>query len=308
MEEKFRGSLIFAVMPAVGGDDREVVLLVRSIREFGGQFADNPVWVIIPNDIQLRVRTSKALQKENVRIIPFSAPDSALDFPFATKVYAASVVEGLARTENVDLLVWMDPDTIVIQEPSEFLLEKNYMLGCRPVQLTLISSPLSDPLDSFWSEIYQDCGVFEARVFGVVTTVDHRHIRANYNAGLLVLRPQLGLLNYWATHFDRLYRKPFFEPFYQHNILYKFFIHQCVLAGSILAKVTEDQIKEFSQEINYPVFNHPRVPDQYKAESWNSLIIARYDEYQFFSRSGWRGILSINEPLSEWLEAQLKAL
>lgn len=300
--------LVFATTPASGGDERELILLARSIRAFGGELAGCRLWVFVPGQLPLTARTQAALEAASVQLYPYSAPGTALGFPFAAKVYAAGAAEALASAEGADLLVWMDPDTILIQPPDEFLLEADRQLGCRPVQLMLISSPYDQPLDNFWTAVYRRCGVDEQAAFDVVTTVDQRRIRANFNAGLLVVRPAAGLLQRWASCFARLFPDPFFEPFYQRNILYKYFIHQCALAGCILAVLRREQIQDFSPWVNYPVFKHNKLPAELQADSWNRLVSARYDDYRFFWQADWQNILPMRPPISDWLPAQIEAL
>lgn len=300
--------LVFATTPATGGDERELILLARSIRAFGGWLAGNPVWVFFPQQLPLSARTQTALQEAGVEVRPYPSHGDALAFPFAAKVFAAGEAEALAESRGADLLVWMDPDTLLIQPPEEFLLDRARQLGCRPVQLTLISSPYDQPLDDFWAAIYRRLGVNPEAIFPVETTVDRRRIRANFNAGLLVVRPRGGLLRRWAGCFARIYPDPFFEPFYELNILYKYFIHQCALAGCILAAFRQEQVQDFSPWVNYPVFKHHKMPAELRADSWNQLVTARYDDYRFFWQADWQAILSMAPPISDWLPAQIESL
>ncbi len=300
--------LVFATTPASGGDERELILLARSIRAFGGTLAGSRLWVFVPGQLPLTARTQTALEEAGVQLHPYSVPGAALAFPFAAKVCAAGAAEAQARAEGAELLVWMDPDTILIQPPEEFLLDADHQLGCRPVQLTLVSSTYDEPLDDFWSAIYQRCGADVQTVFEVVTTIDRRRIRANFNAGLLVVRPGTGLLQRWAGCFASIYPDPFFEPFYQRNILYKYFIHQCTLAACILAALRREQIQEFSPWVNYPVFKHNKIAADLQADSWNRLVSARYDDYRFFWQTEWQNVLPMYPPISAWLPVQIEGL
>lgn len=308
MNEATEVHLVFATTPAVDGDERELILLARSIRAFGGWLAGSPLWVFFPQQLPLTARTQAALKAVGVELRPFPAPGEALAFPFAAKAFAAGEAEALAFKKGADLLVWMDPDTLLIQPPEEFILEPDRQLGCRPVQLALISSLYDEPPDDFWNAIYQRLGVDPRAVFAVETTVDRRRIRANFNAGLLVVRPRANLLGRWAGCFARIYPDPFFEPFYQRNILYKYFIHQCALAGCILAGFKPEQIQDFSPWVNYPVFKHHKMPADLRADSWNRLVTARYDDYRFFWQTDWQNILPLSPPISEWLPAKIESL
>ena len=134
------------------------------------------------------------------------------EFPFAVKVFAAAAAESLARGQ-ADYLAWMDSDSIVVSEPKALLLSDGKDLGYRPVDHTLIGSPYDAPIDRFWESIYRHCGVPESRgfPFPMVTSVDERRIRPYFNAGLLVVRPERGLLQSWRERFHRLYGEACFE-------------------------------------------------------------------------------------------------
>jgi len=300
--------IVFATTPAAGGDDREAVLLANSLRRNGGRMADCPFWVMVAESTPLRQNTAAALAKARAHCIPYVVPEPASGFPFAHKVFAAGAAEEKAQAGGYDLLVWMDPDTLILREPREFILENTRQLGCRPVHLTLMSSLFDQPLDEFWGAIYRECGVIESNVFPIKTVVDHQYIRPNFNAGLMVVRPRLGLLQTWARHFENLYQDPFFKSFYDRNALYRIFIHQCVLAGSILEKLAQDQIRDFSSGLNYPLHIHNKMPDDVRADSWNRLVTVRYDSLDFFEHPNWQGMLQINEPLLGWMMALLGSL
>jgi hypothetical protein len=300
--------IVFATTPATGGNDSEVALLANSLRRNGGGMAGNPFWVMVAESQRLNQDAVAELKAVQAECIPYHIPAAAQNFPFAAKVFAAESAEQKAQAVGCDLLVWMDPDTIILQEPREFILEKIQKLGCRPVHLALISSPFGQPLDEFWSAIYRECGVNTSVIFPIETVVDRRQIRPNFNAGLLVVRPQLGLLQAWSRHFNNLYQDAVIQSFYERNSLYRIFIHQCALAGSILGKLTHDQIRDFSTSLNYPLHIHSRIPADQRADSWNSLVTVRYDSLDFFEQASWEEILAISGPLLDWLQSQLSLL
>jgi hypothetical protein len=295
--------LIFAFMAASGGSETEALILARSIRAFAGEFSDNPIWVLIPeteDNISEVIR--EKLVSLNAHLVPFKVDRAASRFPFAGKAFASATAESLADGQT-DFLVWMDSDSIVIDEPKELLLRDGKDLGYRPVDHTLIGSSYDGPMDSFWELIYRKCNVPEGRLFPMTASVDENRIRPYFNAGLLVVRPERGLLQLWRDNFDRLYRETCFEEFYQQDALYRIFIHQAVLAGTILSSMDRQEIQELSHLINYPLHMHTDYPADRRPEYMNELITCRYDV--FFQDPNWRQILPIKEPLKGWLTKQL---
>lgn len=88
----------------------------------------------------------------------------------------------------------MDSDTIFTGEPVELVLKENVSLGYRSVMLKNISSLYDEPVNEFWDFIYKNCGTSVENIPPMVTTVDAIRIRPQCNAGVLCVRPKVGLL------------------------------------------------------------------------------------------------------------------
>jgi hypothetical protein len=300
-----RQDLIFAFMPAYRGAEVESLMLAHSIRAFAGELRNNPIWVLIPQSVEtLSTPTRRELLALDAQLIPFDVERETLEFWFGGKVIASAAAESLAQT---DLLVWMDSDTLVLNEPTEFRLDAGKHLGCRPVMLKNISSPYDEPLNRFWELVYRGCNTPPERIFPLTTTVDGVRIRAQFNAGLSVVRPEHGLLRAWCDNFLRLYREPQWDEFYKQHILYRIFIHQAILAATILAQLSQSEIQDFSDRVNYPMFLHNKYPVDRRSNTLNEVVTCRYDEFSFFEERDWRNILAIEEPLGQWLEEMVRS-
>ena len=93
-------NLIFAFMQAYGGDERESLLLARSLREFGDELANQPLWLMMPKKLEMVSKsTLQALRELDIQVHRFEVPDDALKFPFGGKVYAAAAAESLASSQ-----------------------------------------------------------------------------------------------------------------------------------------------------------------------------------------------------------------
>lgn len=136
-------------------------------------------------------------------------------------------------SNQADILVWMDSDTIFMGEPTEFLLGENVSLGYRPVMLKNISSLFDDPPNDFWDFIYNRCGTPVEKIPPMITTVDAVRIRPQYNAGIMCLRPKKKFLGTWRDNFERLYQQPELSPYYDEHVLYRIFVHQSILAATL---------------------------------------------------------------------------
>ncbi|HNS64572.1 MAG TPA: hypothetical protein PKN11_09090 [Anaerolineaceae bacterium] len=282
--------MIFSLMPAYGGDERETILLARSIRQFAGVVADSAIHVMEPEQSPLSTAARRALEELSVSVFPFCLPPGGLDFPLAQKVYAAAEAEDRA---GKDLLVWMDSDTMVLDQPDAFQLPESVSLGCCPVHLKNISSLFSQPLDDFWREVFGGCGVSLDRLFPVVSTMDAQEIYAHFNAGLLVVRPKAGILRTWRENFERLYLDRRFAPLYAERQARQFFFSQAVLAATIVQMLAREKIQLFSPRYNHPIMLVERYP-----VSITDPITCRYDAYSVLERCA---CLRLKPGVTRWL-------
>ena len=277
----------------------EALLLARSLRQFGGGMADNTIGVLVldtGDDVGGQIEAD--FHSLAVRLIPFSLSDEAHGFPFAGKVFAAAKAEAWAEGANSNL-IWMDRDSLILQEPFTLPLPQGKLVGYRPVDHMLIGSPYDSPLDDFWELVYRLCAVPTERVFPMIASVDENRIRPYFNAGMLVVKPEHRLLRSWAGNFERLYDASSFKPFYDQDVLYRIFFHQAILAGTILAMYDQTEIYALPYLINYPLHMHTIYPAALRPARMNDLLSCRTDT--FFQNPGWQDDILIDEPLKSWL-------
>ena len=202
-----------------------------------------------------------------------------------------------------NLLVWLAANTIMLQEPKEFLLPDHKSLGYRPVHHTLIGSRYDEPLDAFWTLVYHYCNVPENRVFPMMTHMDQTKVRPYFNAGLLVTRPEKRLLQSWNSTFLSIFREPPLQKFYQQDKRYAIFIHQAVLSGVILTTLATTEIQELSPQYNYPLHLHGEdITDQRKS-NLEELVTFRHEG--FYRDPEWIKKLQAKDSLKQWLAERL---
>jgi hypothetical protein len=290
--------LIFACLSS--GKDFSAALWAASIRKFAGSLANSSIWVIIPDSKNI---TNQDLETElrslEVKVIDFEIDLELRKFPFAEDVKTAAITESLAESE-AEILVWMNTDTMIINEPSGFNLRKDKNLGYRPVHHTLVGSIYNKPIDPFWKLVYDKCHVSEEKIFPMKTHVDHNTLRPYFNAGFLIVRPALGLLQYWWKKFNELYLESEFKEFYQKNDLYSIFIHQAILAGVILNQMEKSMLQELPFEYNYPLHLLHECPEEYIPIDLNDLKTVRYENTKILKAAKFK------DPQKSWISQQLK--
>ncbi len=289
---------------AIGRDTTRAILLFDSLRTFGGELANSPCFLLVPTKREpLPDEIKERLVALNVHLISFDIEEDAVRFPLAALVYAAARAEQQVRDET-EILVWMNEDTLIVNPPLGVLLEEGTNFAYRPVHHTKISSVYNKPPDDFWSLIYQHCGVEKGKVFPMETCVRDNTIRAHFNAGLLVVRPEQCLLEKWLDHFRRLYQHPDFQPFFKNDVIYMVFMHQAVLAGVVMQMFERKELLELPETYNYPIHLHQEYPIEHRPQLLNNLITCRYEGIEDLRNS--LRIIPVEKPLEDWMDERLR--
>ena len=280
------------------------LLFVDSLREFGGELADAPILALIPKQAGAFSKEDDARFKAlKIERIHFHMDEEVLKFPFASLVYAAAQAESYLRGIT-ETLVWQLPDTLVLNPPTSYTLPKEIKLAYRPVHHTNVGSVYDQPLDEFWSLVYHHCHVPDVRIFPMETCVGDNTIRPYFNAGMLVLRPEMGLLTTWWDRFEALYNHPDFQPFYQRDERYAIFIHQAVLSAVILVLLDKTEMLELPPTVNYPLnLHHSEMPPERQPKTLNELVTCRTEGIENL-KANLKGV-KVKEPLKGWLKEKL---
>ncbi|MCK4656021.1 MAG: hypothetical protein KAT85_03295, partial [candidate division Zixibacteria bacterium] len=253
--------------------------LAESIRAFAGKYSDAPVWVYVPANLAEKaddaLREFRAL---DVEIRTTDTPEDAMWFYYAGKVFAAGLAEAAAE-ELAAVLVWMDEDTIVLQEPADFALSAGIGFAYRPVMHNRSGSLYDDPPDSFWSRVYEKLSIDSGSLFPMVTPADRQTIRAYFNAGLLVVRPEHGILRKWGESFKILYRDSVLAEICREDVNKRIFLHQTALVGAVLNTLDKNAMSELSDRYNYPMFFKKMFGAMSEFESIDDVVTLRYDVY-----------------------------
>lgn len=299
-----QGRLVFAsIVSPSEASETNALLLAESIRAFAGSLSQAPIWFFTPgDDKKLSAAVRDRLTALDVVLIPFGIDPEVLVFPFTGHAHAAALAEERARGQT-DLLAWLAANTVVLQEPKDFLLRDGKSLGYRPVHHTLVGSRYDEPLDPFWTLIYRYCDVPGDRVFPMATHVDDTVIRPYFNAGILVTRPEKGLLGAWRDTYFRVYREPSLQEFYQQDGRYRIFVHQAVLSGVILSTLETDELQELPPVYNYPLHLYAEDVTDDRPSCLEELVTLRHEG--FYEDPGWMGRMPAGEPLKRWLAERL---
>lgn len=277
------------------------LLLVESLRAFGGRLSDQPVIVLVPTISKpLPDQALNRLQNLNAKLISFELPDSAARFPLGLLPYGAAAAEQHAR-EKAYRLAWLVPDTFIVQEPMAFLIPPEKRLAYRPVHHSNIGAPYDEPPDTFWQTVYRHCEVAEERMFPMQTCTRDKVLRPYINAGVLVTIPEDGFLSAWSGLFERAYQHPDFLPFFEQQ-RYAVFMHQAVLSALAVKRYSPNELDELPEMVNYPAHLHHEYPKAYRPRALNELITVRYEDADEMAK--WLEQIEVAPEMRAWLESR----
>ena len=269
--------IIFATFAPNQGVLTWALIMIESLRTFGGALRNVPVWLYMPeNQPEM---DSMALQKQTaleITVKKSRTPEEAKPLWFSGKVFASGVTEEEAADKS-EILAWIDADTVFVKEPRAFLLDEGISLGYRPVMHRLIGSLYSEPPDEFWSRLYKRLSIPESSLFPMVTPVDQATIRPYFNAGMLIVRPQRRILRKWAECFKTLYTDSFFADRYKKDRQIAIFLHQAALVGAVLNILHKSDMQELPPTYNYPLNLADDYPPDKKPKSLDELVMFRHD-------------------------------
>jgi hypothetical protein len=219
--------------------ESEAILLVESLRAWGGAHANAPVYGFAPRpDFQPERETVVRLEELGVTFIDEHLVDRFAETPTYNKVSVSAWAE---RELDHEILVFTDTDCVFTGEPTE-LAEGDWLAALRPVDRRIAGSRGKGKGEPYWRKMYAELGV-KNRPF-VRTTVGQMEIRAYWNSGLVAVKRDAGLFSAWERALIQLHDADLVAK-------WPHFMDQLSLAG-VTADV-HDRVRILSDSYNYPL-------------------------------------------------------
>jgi hypothetical protein len=230
----------FLICVERGRLESEAVLLLESLRAWGGALAGAPVYAFAPRPgHEPEPATTARLAELGATVIAEPLVDRFAEIPTFNKVTVSAWAE---RELGHDTLVFTDTDTVLLNEPGE-LVDGDWVAALRPVDRRIAGSRGKGKNEPFWRKMYAELGV-DARPF-VETTVGQMTIRAYWNSGLIAVRREAGLFGAWERALERLFDAEIVQKRWPQ------FMDQLSWAG-VTADV-HDRVRILSDGYNYPL-------------------------------------------------------
>lgn len=289
-------SVVFIACVESGNLENQALLLFRSIRKYAGRYKDASIYSFQPRGGNLlKKETLDAFSELNV-----THNDEVLNtefqyYPMSNKIFACAKAEERLKE---DILVFLDSDTVVVNEPGDFELTEGVVTAVCPVHSkNRGSTGRGDPNDRYWEKLYSICNAPEAPF--VETVVDHIRIRAYWNAGLIVVRRSSGLFRQWKDDFLKLMGVGHIPKGHINNM------DQLALAAT-LAKVA-DRVKILDYRYNYPLPKRSLLVQPYCDAELDDLVHIHY--HRWFNKPGFLEMLkpplNRNSETYKWISSFL---
>lgn len=294
--------MLFGTFAGSQEELHHALVLAQSFRQFGGRYADATIEIYAPSEtIAEGVELFDSLSLSRVELVPVDIPDHTSRLPYFSKVHAAALCEERSVGKTA-VLVWMDEDTFVLQEPTEFSLSSGITLGYRPVMHKNIGSDISEKPDIFWQRIYKIMQIPDSAIFRMVTVAGREQIRPYINAGLLVVRPERGILRTWLRDAETLSRDSLLLAMVREDGRKAIFLHQTALVGILLRDLKRSETVELSARYNYPLFFDKMFGAAAPFDSIDSVTTVRYDTYFRAPEPGWEKTIKGSAEIIEWMK------
>ena len=220
--------------------ESEALLLVESLRAWGGAWAGSPVYAFAPRaGRHPDAETVERLQAMGATFVGDTLVDRFDEHPTFNKVAVSAWAE---RELDHEVLVFTDTDSVFIGEPAE-LAPGEWLAACRPVDRRIAGSKGKGKNEPYWQRIYAELGI-RARPF-VRTVVGGMEIRAYWNSGLLAARRDSGLFSAWERTLERLFDAGLAKPRWVN------FMDQ--ISWAAVTADAHDRVRVLTDAYNYPL-------------------------------------------------------
>lgn len=294
--------ILFASYVVIDANIPYCLNLGESIRKFAGSLKDSPIHVYYT--AQMRESVEKHLDKFSdlsIKLKKATLPPVSGQYFFGFKPAFAAQAESDAEREKA-ILAYLDPDVIFINEPREFILSSDEYLAYRPVMHQNIGSLYSEKPDKFWTAIYQKMDVPESTLFPMEAIADKNIIRPYFNAGLVILRPERGVLRRWSEHYESLANDPDIIELCRDQ-QYNIFLHQAILTGVILNHIDREEMKLLPFAYNYPLFFEKFYESKLRFDSIENIVSLKVDFSFKQLPEDWDRKLKGSEEKISWLKS-----
>ena len=267
--------IAFIICTEPGRLEKQSQILAESIRQFGGNLKDTPIYSFHP-------RQGEPVADETLKqfaVLGVDHQQVALnlkyhDYYLANKPYVCAYAE---QTIDAEILVFLDSDKCFFAEPTEFLLPDDYNIGLRVEYGRGIGSTGTEDIqDEYWRQLYQILDVKQEQF--VCTPIGNKKIRAYWNSGMVAVRKNAGIFTAWQENFEKVMQQGIVPK--QGNYM----LEQSSLSATVCA--LEENVFTFSSAYSYPLPLHNRLSAEFQLKSFEQIVSIHY--FGMFYYQNWQ--------------------
>jgi hypothetical protein len=275
--------------------ESQTLLLCESLRAFGGSLAGAPIHTWQPRcGPALPAATLQALEGLGVAHHVEPLNSRFHDYPIGNKIFVSARAEEVLEAE---VIVFVDSDTVFLNEPEALRLPAGVAVAARPVDhRNRGSSGPDDPNEPYWVRVHEVAGLPAPAPDGpyIETAVGRERVRPYFNAGLIAARREAGVFRAWRDMFLALMRAGHVPgvsagaPIPTANSGgggrggQMTFMDQIALAAVVAKRPAALRLLDW--RYNYPLPKRPLLPPPQAEAPLESLIHVHY--HRWFNRPG----------------------
>jgi hypothetical protein len=181
-----------------GSLEEPTLRLVKSLRLYGGRFAQAAVVAVTPRwGLPLSRQTLQGFEQLQVEHLSLRSNAWYTWNNFMNKPLALLAIDERVNTEAIG---WLDSDMVFVGEPDGLTLADNEsFLACTPDAIGATQGK-NDPLEPYWQAIANALDMDLEQIPWVTTEEEQVRVRYYFNAGLFVYRRETAFAKRFLDH------------------------------------------------------------------------------------------------------------
>jgi hypothetical protein len=293
-DERTPSAIIVTCMES-GHLESQTLRMIQSVRNWGGRFAQFPVYAVTPRfGPPLQKTTLKSYDRLNVTHLRVKADSNYAWYNFTNKPAALLAAEAVKK---VDQVIWLDADLLVVSEPADVLLKPGEDFTACPTEKNVATTGPDDPYNGYWLAMCEAVGIAIDDIPYVTEFRSQQRIRMYFNSGVFTYRPETGLAEAYRQATERLMDARIQLP------KDKIFYHEQSAVGLAAVK-NKLRIRMLSESCNYHLGS--MTLEHVVPEKFRSASILHY--HRSMQPDRWKQFLPLiqtNDPaVGAWLAPQ----
>jgi len=268
-------------------------LLGESIREFCGSLSDSPIYAFSPRRGLAPDPHSRDFLKDlNIQLMDEVLNEEFHSSPQANKIFITDWAE---RNLSEDILVFVDSDSVFLNEPINISRLKNGIAACCAWAPGIASYGEADPADQIWQEAAKLCDIKlgEPTLRSLIT---QELMRPYFNTGLIATRRLVGVFSLWLDTYKKIMRSPIIARLMQTNYQIEskyfqpeFFLEQFAFALAVMKSKAD--VETLDGHYNCPLHYRSSLNAALSTADLSEFIHVHYINYLY-----WPSFLSSFDP------------